>query len=302
MVSAMDDGALPTDRPIVMDGGMREVIDACVPMVSESEMAKHLRCSGQKVVLHRGHFWEAIQPGFFRPVNLLARLSAWEATRPTLACWGYQACLTQADAHHANAASPAYLVEDFDGFKEELLPTSRRYKLNKARRRAHLVQLTGPSLLREQGYEVLRSSQERTGYGAIPTRDQYLAALEFFGEPADGIVLAGLVEGKLGGYITGFAVDGTAYVQSVVVSTEFLKTEMSTGLTYEFIYACMRSPGISTMVHGLHTPENAGLCRYKEWMDLPVRRVPARISMLPGAAKIIRRRAPHKFYRLTGRA
>ena len=297
----MDD-ALRTDRPIVMDEETREVVSASIPVVSESAMAEHLWRCGRKVVFHRGRFWEAIQPGFFRPVNPLARLSAWEATLPTIACWGYQACLTQADAHQANAACPSYLVEDFDGFSEELLPTSRRYKLRKARRLAHLVQLTGPSLLREQGYEVLRSSYERTGYGALPTRRQYLAALEFFGEPAAGIVLAGLVDGKLGGYITGFAVDGTAYVRDVVVSSEFLKTEMSTGLTYELIYGCMRSPGIRELVHGLHAPENAGLCRYKEWLGLPIRRVPARVSMLPGAAKVIRRRNPNKYYRLTGRA
>ena len=84
-----------------------------------------------------------------------------------------------------------------------------------------------------------------TGFGTLPTRKQYLADLDDFTQPAQGVVLAGPVDGRLGGYVTGYAVDGTAYVRDVVIATEALKTNMGTGLQYEFMFACARSENVS---------------------------------------------------------
>jgi len=295
------DHSAPTTASVEWLSGVRDVTESSVPVVTEAQMARRLRSDGRRVVAHHGRYWVQAPRGFFSPVHPAARLTAREATRPTLACWGFRACLEQADAHHANAVNPMYLVSDLDSLDEESLPASRRYKLNKARRRARLVEVVGPDLLREQGYEVLRSAHERTGYGVLPSREKYQATLDRLGEPAHGIVLAGLVEGRLGGYITGYAVDGTAYVGDVVIATEALNTELSTGLTYEFVYACRRSVGIREMVHGWHAREDPGLCRYKDWLGLALRPIPSRLGMLPGAGALIRRRYPDKYYRLTGR-
>jgi hypothetical protein len=295
------DGLARSERLITDLGQLRAVDESIVPVVGEEELAEKLRRDGERVVVHRGRCWAETRPGFYRPVNWLARLSTEEATWPTVWCWGFHACLTASDARHANAAFPVHLVSDLDTFDEERLASSRRYKLRKARRQVHLVELTGPELLREQGYEVLVSARTRTGYGRVPSRKAYVAALDRFGEPARGIVLAGLIDGKLGGYVTGYAVDGTAYVGDVLIATEALSTHISTGLTYEFIYACRRSGKIRELVHGLHAREDEGLCRYKEWVGLPVQRVPSTVKLLPGAGAFIRNRNPHVYYRLTGR-
>ena len=279
----------------------REVGEACIPIVGEAEMAQKLRRDGKHVVVHKGRCWAEAHRGFYRPVNLLARLASEQATWPTIRAWGFQACLTESDARHANAALPVHLVSDLDRFAEESLSSSHRHQLRKARRQVRMVELTGPALLREQGYEVLISSLKRTAHRSPSSRAEYLAALQHFDEPAHGIVLAGLIDGRLGGYITGYAVDGTAYVGSVVIATEALSTHISTGLTYEFIFACRRSRGIHELVHGLHAREDKGLCHYKERMGLSVRRVRSRVTMLPGAGAVIRRRSPHAYYRLTGR-
>jgi hypothetical protein len=279
----------------------RDVADCVVPVVSEAAMAKHLQQRGRRVTVHRGRYWTQTRPGFFRPVHPLARLTAQQATRPAWGCWGFQACLAEDDVYYANGTLPAYLISEFDSFQEDQLSGSRRYKLRRSRKHARLVELTGDALLREQGYDVLQSSRSRTGFATLPTREQYLADLEGFTQPAAGVVLAGLVDGKLGGYITGYAVDGTAYVNEVVISTDALRTNMSTGLTYEFMFACARSTNIREMMHGLHVPEDDGLTRYKEWMGLPLLRLPSRVAMLPGAAPVIRARSPHKYYRLTGK-
>jgi hypothetical protein len=280
---------------------MREARESCMPVVAEKDIAEKLRRDGRRVVVHRGRYWTPAKAGFYRPVHPSARLSADEATRPTAACWGYQACLTSADARHANAAMPSHVVTDLDSFDEEQLPASRRYKLRKARRQAHLVELTGPALLREQGYEILVSARARTEYGTVPSREQYLAMVDRIADPAYGIVLAGLIDGRLAGYITGHAVDGTAYVGHVMIATEAMSTQLSTGLTLEFIYACRRSGKVQELVHGLHAREDEGLCRYKAWLGLPVERMPSRVVMLPGLGPLIRRRKPDAYYRLTGR-
>jgi hypothetical protein len=280
---------------------VRDVGECRVPDVSEAEWARHLRSRGRRVVLHRGRFWRQLYPGFYRPVHDMARLSAHEATRPALACWGFQARLTDADTHRANAAIPTHLVTDLDGFDEASLPKTRRHALRKARERARMVELTGPALLREQGYDVLVSAQERTGYGRLPSREAYLASLDHPPGPAAGVVLAGLVDGRLGGYLTGHAVDGTAYAVTSVVATWALRSNLATGLHYEFLHACRRAKTIREIVDGLHARENEGLCRNKEMLGVPLVGVPARVSMAPGTAALIRRRDPHKYYRLTGR-
>lgn len=280
---------------------VRDVGECRVPDVSEAEWAEHVRSRGRRVVRHRGRFWQQLYPGFYRPVHDMARLSAQEATRPTPACWGFQARLTDHDAHRANAAIPTHLVTDLDGFDEASLPKTRRHALRKARERARLVELTGPALLREQGYEVLASAHERTGYGRLPSRDAYLASLDGSTGPAAGVVLAGIVDGRLGGYLTGHAVDGTAYAVTSVVATWALRSNMATGLHYEFLHACRRARTITEIVDGLHAREDEGLCRNKEMLGVPLVRLPARVTMAPGAATLIRRRNPHKYYRLTGR-
>jgi hypothetical protein len=230
-------------------------------------------------------------------IGRCTRSPAW----PTAACWGFHACLRENDAARANAALPAHVVSDLGSFDEERLPASRRYKLRKARRQVHMVELTGPALLREQGYEILVSARTRTRYGTVPSREKYLAGVDRFGEPARGIVLAGLIDGRLAGYITGYAVDGTAYVGDVMIATEAMSTQLSTGLTLEFIYACRRSGKVRELVHGWHAREDEGLCRYKAWLGLPVERIPSRVAMLPGIGPFIRHRKPHSYYRLTGR-
>ena len=282
-------------------GQFRDIGEAVMPVVDEATMAERLRRDGTRVVEHGGHHWAEARPGFYRPANPLARLPIDLATRPTLRSWGFQACLTDHDARHANAAFPVHLVSDLAEFDEGRLSSGRRYKLRRAHRQAQLVELTGPDLLREQGYEVVRSARERTGYGRTPTRDEYLASLDDFGDPARGIVLAGLIDGRLGGYVTGYAIDGTAFVGGVIISSEAMTTQIGTGLTYALIHAARRSDKVHELMHGLHAREDEGLCSYKEWMNLTVRRVPSVVRMMPGAGAFIRRRSPHVYYRLTGR-
>lgn len=279
----------------------RPAAEATLTPTTEPEHAAWLREDGRRVREHRGRWWMSLRPGFWRPVHFLARLTAVEATKPAPLCWGFQAPLREEDAASANASAPMHWVSDLDDFGEQNLSSNRRYQLRKSRRLVELVEATGPALLREQGYDVLASSLLRTEYGKTPTRDEYRARVERAVRPGREFVLAGLVEGRLGGYVTGFAIGPIAYLDDVVIATEALSTQIGIGLQFEFVEICRRSPGIQEVVHGLHAPEDEALSMYKQRIGFPVRHVPARLWLVPGALPLLRRAAPPVYYRWTGR-
>jgi hypothetical protein len=282
------------------DSQTRPAADATLTPLTEEELADWRRDQGRRVVRHRSRWWWASRPGFYRPIHLLARLSAAEATRPTPACWGFHATLRDEDASAANAALPAHRVTDLGSFDESHLSSNRRYQLRKARRLTTIVQLTGPRLLEEQGHAVHASSIERTGFGDVKPRDAYVHDVSVSLRPRRRFVLAGLVDGRLAAYVEGYAAGTVAYLEDLVIATDALTTNVSTALQFEFVYAAQRTPGIDEVVHGIHAPDDPQLTMYKERLGFPVQPVPARMSMLPGATVLMRKRAPDAFYRMTG--
>jgi hypothetical protein len=75
---------------------------------------------------------------------------------------------------------------------------------------------------------VKRSAVERTHYGSAGSRESYLAYLDQYFPGPWRLVLAGIVDGRLGGYITGTGVEGTAYVDNVWIATEALRSSIGT--------------------------------------------------------------------------
>jgi hypothetical protein len=243
--------------------------------MSEEERAAWLRTKGARVVHRHGRHWRQLPKGF------------------------YQAALCEDSA--AQSSVPVHLLSDVLGYDEGRLSSNRRYHLRKCRRRVEIVEVLDPSLLERQGYEVVLSAAERIGYFKAPSRARYLASLAKYVDPAHRLVLAGLLDGKLGGYLSGYAVDGTAYVERVHVATEALKSDVSLGLTYDFVQACRRSSEIREVVDSQHMPENPALGVFKESVGFPVVHVPTKVVMNPFAARVLRRRRPYAYYRLTGR-
>jgi hypothetical protein len=66
--------------------------------------------------------------------------------------------------------------------------------------------------------------------------------MEWYTSRPSAIVLAGLVDDRIGGWIAGYAVDGTAYIEIVDLATEAQSTQIGTGLHFAFVEACRRSP------------------------------------------------------------
>jgi hypothetical protein len=256
-----------------------------------------------RTVLHRGRYWRETFPGLFEPIHPMARLTPWEATRPSPRCWGYHAALTESCTSEANSSMPMHLLADLDDFSADSVSSNRRYHLRRSQRQVTVVQVTGAGPLEREGYEVFRSAQARTGnpYRAARSKAEFLAEMEWYLSRPSAIVLAGLVDDRIGGWVAGYAVDGTAYIEIVDLATEALSTHIGTGLHFAFVEACRRSPGIREIAHSPHIPEDAALAVFKEGIGFPVVHVPSNAWMLPVADTLVRRRKPLLHYRLTGR-
>jgi hypothetical protein len=281
----------------------RDASEASLLAMTEAQLASDPRERGT-IVQHRGRYWQESFRGLFEPIHPMARLSAAEATRPAQLCWGYHTTLAESSVAEANGSTPMHLLADLHSYGVHSLSANRRYHLRRSQRQARFVQILGIGPLEQEGYEVLRSAQARTNnpFRTISSRDEFLAEMEWFTSRPSAILLAGLVDDRLGGWIAGYAVDGTAYVEVVDLATEALSTHISTGLHFAFVEACRRSPGIREIVHSPHIPEDAALAVFKKGIGFPVVQVPSKIWMLPFAEPLIRWRKPFLHYRLTGRA
>jgi hypothetical protein len=273
---------------------------AVLTPISEPDRAAWLHDQGRKVVCHRGRYWTTTPAGFYHPVHHLARMTAEQATRPTPFCWGYRTTLADDQAHAANATLPVHLLPGMDDYDLQALSPRRRNKVRNSRKQVTFIEFLGPDLLYEQGYEVVLSAHKRTSYGKLPSPAEFRQQIAAFFQPRRGLILGGLVDGRLCGFMTSYAVDATAYVDDVFLRNACLKSNIGIGLFFEWVQACRRSGRIREVVHGLHAREDASLCEFKEGLGLTVVHLPVRIWFAPLTETLVRIKRPHAYYRLTG--
>lgn len=280
---------------------VRDLSQAVLNSMTEEEFAKWHCELGKHVICHRNRYWKEVFPGFYEPMHWMANLSAQQATRPTPLCWGFRASLCQNDAVAANGLMPIHLLSDLESYDLQSLSSNRRHNIRRCLKRVKIVELIGSALLQEQGYEVFLSAAKRVGNPNIPSKEEYLASLADYIAPGRRLLLAGLIGDKLGGYLTGYTVSGTAYLEHMYIDTEVLSTNISHGLKFEFVQICRRSGNIYQVVDGLHRSEDSKLTLFKESIGFAVKHIPSRVWMNPILEKFIHWRYPHKYYRLTGR-
>jgi hypothetical protein len=286
---------------VMLDNQIRDTSEATFAVLTEKEFAERRRDEGVRVVYHGGHYWEQVgAPGFLQPVHLLARLTPEEATQPTPFSWGYRAALTPETAGAANGTVPILRLSNLEGYDVNSLSSGRKNHLKKCKRLVRIVQLTGPALLLEQGYEIVIDALSRTQHKKPPSREQYDTEVRKYFQGNHECVLAGLIDGKLGGYLHGHVVDGVAYWISAYYATWALPADISTGLVFEFAQLCRRLENVRMLVGGLHSREAPQLSQFKTAMGFVVDPIPIKWRMNALARTFIRKHRPHAYYRLTG--
>lgn len=280
--------------------GTRSSSEAALRILTEDELAAWRQTKGMRLVRRRGRWWEQVKPGFYQAIHWMARQRQDEIERPTAFCWGFRTTLHDEDAAAANGWLPVHVLFDLDRYDFETIPSKLRNKLRKCWKTNEIVEVIEPTVLRDQGYEVRCSVYQRTGMWPPPLREEYVAGLNEYMGNSCRLVLAGLAGGRLNGYLDGFAVDGTAYIDHLYVRSDALRTEVGTGLVFEFVQACRRSGLVREIAYGLDVPSDQSLKQYKEKMGFPVVKIPTRHWLLRPARVFIRYWNPEVYYRLTG--
>ncbi|HEX6112795.1 MAG TPA: hypothetical protein VFZ10_10825, partial [Geminicoccaceae bacterium] len=203
--------------------------------MTEDELAAWRRAKGKRLARRRGRWWEEVKPGFYQAIHWLARQRQDEIERPTSFCWGFRTTLHDEDAGAANGWLPAHVLCDLGSYDFDALPAKSRNKLRKCWKTNEIVQVIEPTVLRDQGYEIRCSVHQRTGMWRPPSKQEYVAGLDEYLGNRCRLVLAGLAEDRLRGYLDGFAVDGTAYIDHLYVHSGALQTEVGTGLVFAFV-------------------------------------------------------------------
>ena len=284
---------------IIVSKQIRPICESTIVSQNESEFVRDRRSAGDRIIKKNGQYWCEIRPGFFQSVHWLARMPASSVIRPKLFCWGYRATLAEEDTKLANGSMPVNLLKDISQYNIEYLCRRSRRALLKSFKLVTVVELTGPELLIAEGYKVFSSAWARTKYGPKLTKNAYEVSIRF-PYTTKSIILAGLIDGKLGGYLEGHAIGKTAYFQKLVFATEYLSTQIGSVLVHNFVQICRRSKDIQEVVYGQHSREDLNLTEFKERMGFPVVHIPAIVCINSFAEKILRKYKPHVYYRLTG--
>lgn len=278
-----------------------ELPDLNLGTATEAELAQWLQRHGSKVVFHQGRYWLVSHAHFYQPVHWLARFKAHELIKPSAWCWGYRATLDEGSKELANAALPIHIFDQLSGFGLSMLPGNKRRNLRVCEKNVEIRTVFDLNTLAEQGYPLYHSFFSRTRYGHLRPRTIFEKQIRKYFDAGFTTVLGGFVKGRLGGYLIGMCVEKTAYINMLIVGTEQLPLQISTGLKYVFLkYLSEHKPHITEVADGLHALENPGLCRYKELLGFRVIPIPCAVWMLPGCKTFIKHRWPHKYYRIMG--
>lgn len=284
-------------------GGGAHVLtpDAEVRSLSEDELADVRAAEGASVARRSGRPWASIFPGFYQPVNLVARLTSAEVGRPTTACWGYRAAVVAEDAASANGSVPVHLVDGLDHLHMERMAHGRVQDLRKCRARIEFRLIRDPDIFDSAGFAVYASAQQRLHYWENLDDAAYRRQIRKRVADPRRLFVGGFLDSVLGGYLESYIVDGVIFARELIVATDLLRSGISTGLYVETIEMGLRAGAVHAACLGLETPERPGLTRFKDSLGAPVVHLPARSSIPAPVAAYIGARRPNVLYRLVGR-
>lgn len=271
-----------------------------LPMLREADLARWMSARGARIVEARGRYWNEVVPGFFQPLHYLARFAPRELVAPRRLCWGMRAVLTEAEAERANVVLPVHVMPDLPTYSVDRLDRRRRQEVKKAERAVDVVVLHRPDRLIADGFPLVLEATARNSRNRAVAKPRFAAWLEAaFGGPGP-VVLAMLQGESLLGFSFLFAIDGIAYAHQAFIGDAGRRLHLDLLCFHIEAQIAQRTPGVHTLVNGLHARENEGLCSFKKRQGLVVADYPSLTSLHPAADTMLRYLRPNQYYRLTG--
>lgn len=267
---------------------------------SRSRFVECLERRGEKVARICGTYWRKTNPLFFDSLHWLARMPVSSVKKPHPLCLGFRTTVALDEADQVKGRMPIHLLggEDLAKYDEATLPSKRRNQLRKARKLVQFIQVIRPEAHLERLHEIVASAVTRIGYTQPPDFERYRRGIVRRVREDRDALLAGLVDGRLAGYFLVSVVEDVAYIEQVMLDTEYLSTDIGTGLTFETVRVIQRARQIQFVVYGLHSIENPSLTRFKEGMGFKVVEWPVKYWLSPLLKWYLSWRAPEKLYRI----
>lgn len=282
--------------------GCIPVSDATIVPKSEAELAHQLRRRGIRTTQAKGRYWMHTGGLFWQPVHWLARLPAADVHRPHGLCLGFASTVRAEDGEAAAGRMPLHLLSttDLAAYDVPALPAKRRNQLRKAWKHVEFVEIFDPSPHLCRLHEVTCSAVGRFRGTKLPEFERLAAGLTRRLREDRDLLTAGFVKGTLAGYFLVSVVSDVAYIDQVMLDTEYLSTDIGTGLTFETVIVLKRHGGIRHVVYGRHSREQPHLSSFKEGMGFKVTGWPVKFWLSPLLRRYMSWRAPDKLYRITG--
>lgn len=232
----------------------------------------------------------------WRPVDVLRPVEPPPLRSPVRRSVGYFAAVNQG----ANSTVPTPLIPDVQDFGLDRLTRGRRKTLRRSGARCSVTVLTDPDLLIDQGYDVSRSAGTRTGQTIHPSREAFTDQVRVSWVGSPPLVVAATSGGRLGGYLSGYAIGDRGYLFEHVIADWALPWYAGTALYWTGI-TTMQQGGVRAISAGPWFPEKPSLEAFKQSMGMRIVDLPVRGRLNPVLATYLRWSRPVTYRRLGGR-
>jgi len=297
------------DESDVRRSESEEVTVSTVPVLTEY---RYVQLRRPNAVLFKEHYWrQASHRWIDVPVVPLTVIQQCQGSFPRMRSLGYRAIIQGATP---NAFEHVHVLLDLPNFRIGKLHKDARYHLRKAMRdpalRVTKPSPANPGILIEQAAQLQAHSSavHEFYYPAGPfTREAFEAGLKDSGfYSGELLIFAGLVEGKLAAFISGFAVDDCAIGETLVIGDSYRASDIGSRLVLAFIQACQRTEGVKQIYGSSVVPSKPGLTAYKARMGFPATAIPMTVILRPGLERffnsVVRKIKPELYYKLYGKA
>jgi len=281
-----------SDDILIRQSQTDEVSGSTLTRLTETEYADLSARKGVCVYEHQGRYWrnsEQFGSLLAVPIHWMMELTPEQATFPKSSTLAIKARVVHSGQH--NGSFHLYVVDPRTyGFRD--IHSGTRKNIRRACRAGVTVEVATPELLEQQGFAVTRAALRKNRYRRPPREPEYVKKLyddTFFG--GKGLVLAGMVPTarghRLGGIMTGSALDGIANADDIYVAPWAKDTNVGARLVYSFIQACQRTSGVDKIIYG-RVSRDRGLEVFKARMGFPAVAVPAIVALRPGVRHAMR--------------
>ena len=273
------------------------------PSMSTMQAARWLTAQGATVTQAHGVYWARKpaawggSPGFWLPVAELSPLAAEQVQMPRTVALGCRALVRE--PREATGSMPMWFIADLAGFGEDALSKFRRRLIRRGASRAEIATPQTPTLLLEQGWQVVREATERRPGTVLTRASERRFRRSVITDFAAGgtLVITATVGGSLVGFCRSHAIESVAYSTHLYLSEQGRSLNVGSAMKWATIRAWQRAPVVESLSFGPQTPELHGVSEHKARMGIPSVDLPVVTRMRRPVATFLERRRPDTYFR-----